>query len=518
MRTGHGLLRMWKTLLALCLIAGPAAAQIPGLTLTPVPIPSPRTVNPYRIGPGSAGRIWFTDVTFRQVGFIASGGAITAFRLVDSADPNNEVRPLAITEGPDGNGWFTVSVTNSSGSPLRTEIGRVTPTGVITRFPTPTVDGCRVFGANPVCDITVGPDGNLWFTETQAKNIGKITPSGQITEYLADGPGGEFFYGITAGPDGNLWVADSGSDIIRITPAGVITFFNRQGLVPIEITSGPDGNVWFTDRASDSIGRITPTGVITLFPTPSPTSDPEGIARGSDGKLYFTEVSARKIGQIDPATGVINESAVPNGEAPLAIVSRVGSNKIGAAGIIGDIGDMVINAANAVGDYSIYVAKLTGQPTPPVGMREMEISKEFLKKSDFVRRGGYVVFEIKVKNSGKDEVTAPWDVNEFPGVGLFNCQDFASVDFDPGPSSSAGSTFAFKPRSYTLGSGQEKTFTVICNVDREGPINNRVVLDGGGAPRKEVTFTFNAIEDREEILELLSDDLYVGEFARRDKK
>ena len=217
-------------LVLFCVALAAPAAEIPGLTLTPVAIPTPRTVNPYRIGPGSNGKIWFSDVTFRQVGFIGADGAITAFRLIDSGDPNNEVRPLAITEGPDGNGWFTISVTDSSGSPLRTEIGRATPTGLITRFPTPTVDACTVFGRAPVCGITVGPDGNLWFTETRTKRIGRITLSGQITEFLADGPGGEFFYEITAGPDGNLWVADSQNDIIRITPAGVITTFTRQGL------------------------------------------------------------------------------------------------------------------------------------------------------------------------------------------------------------------------------------------------------------------------------------------------
>jgi len=246
-------------LVLFCVALAAPAAEIPGLTLTPVAIPTPRTVNPYRIGPGSNGKIWFSDVTFRQVGFIGADGAITAFRLIDSGDPNNEVRPLAITEGPDGNGWFTISVTDSSGSPLRTEIGRATPTGLITRFPTPTVDACTVFGRAPVCGITVGPDGNLWFTETRTKRIGRITLSGQITEFLADGPGGEFFYEITAGPDGNLWVADSQNDIIRITPAGVITTFTRQGLFLARITAGPDGNVWFTDAPSHSIGRITPT-------------------------------------------------------------------------------------------------------------------------------------------------------------------------------------------------------------------------------------------------------------------
>src|SRR5437868_4101348 len=31
--------------------------------------------------------------------------------------------------------------------------------------------------------ITSGPDGNLWFAEAHGNRIGKITPSGEITEF-----------------------------------------------------------------------------------------------------------------------------------------------------------------------------------------------------------------------------------------------------------------------------------------------------------------------------------------------
>ena len=64
-----------------------------------------------------------------------------------------------------------------------------------------------------------GPDGNLWFTENDAVSnaIGKITPSGLITEYTIPTSGSNPF-GITVGPDGNLWFTEEFGDKI-----GVIT-------------------------------------------------------------------------------------------------------------------------------------------------------------------------------------------------------------------------------------------------------------------------------------------------------
>jgi virginiamycin B lyase len=51
--------------------------------------------------------------------------------------------------------------------------------------------------------IAVGPDGNLWFTETLGNKIGRISRRGSIIEYALPTPGA-YPLGITAGPDGNL--------------------------------------------------------------------------------------------------------------------------------------------------------------------------------------------------------------------------------------------------------------------------------------------------------------------------
>jgi hypothetical protein len=65
-------------------------------------------------------------------------------------------------------------------------------------------------------DIATGPDGALWFTEQGTGQIGRITPSGTITEYATWGITPGFLNNIAAGPDGAMWFTVLGGQIGRI--------------------------------------------------------------------------------------------------------------------------------------------------------------------------------------------------------------------------------------------------------------------------------------------------------------
>jgi streptogramin lyase len=136
-----------------------------------------------------------------------------------------------------------------------------------------------------------------------------LAAAGTVTEFNV--PGGVF--GITAGPDGNLWFTSAGA-IGRVTPSGTITLFPVPGSAPGDITAGPDGNLWFLDNGTGNgmgkIGRITPGGSFTEFPLPGTcgkyhTCAPWSITSGPDGNLWFTEEIGNAIGHISTSGSFI---------------------------------------------------------------------------------------------------------------------------------------------------------------------------------------------------------------------
>ncbi len=243
-----------------------------------------------------------------------------------------------ITHGPDGNIWFT--------NPGANQIGRMTPAGRFAGFPIPTPD------SSPI-DITTGPDGALWFTE-YAGSIGRITTSGTITEFKVPSTN---LYGITRGPGGALWFVANCCDatkpgaIGRITTSGAVTLFPvKAGTTPtVGITAGPDGNLWYpvnTGSTTESrIQRMSPAGVVTGdFPIPTAHSDPSRIVTGPDGNLWFTEQGAvgamgccqptfPALGKIGRITpsGKITEFTTP-GQSGLASASNPAGIAVGPDG------------------------------------------------------------------------------------------------------------------------------------------------------------------------------------------
>ncbi|MFN8475598.1 MAG: hypothetical protein U0822_25680 [Anaerolineae bacterium] len=251
--------------------------------------------------PGPDGALWFTETGRGMIGRVTTSGAFAEFNLPGNPPPGATYsqtlidHPEAITVGPDGALWFTVqSFSKTCSCTVGGKIGRITTGGAITEF---TLPSGNTRSTRPrAMGITTGPDGALWFTDTNLATIGRMTTSGALTQFNV--PQGRP-QGITAGPDGNLWfTANSGQNALlgRLTPGGAFTEFTVASSVDgvsvgMAIAAGPDNNLWIADydtlTATGSILRVTTGGAVTTFPL-AQYDEIDGITRGPDGAMWFT--------------------------------------------------------------------------------------------------------------------------------------------------------------------------------------------------------------------------------------
>lgn len=265
---------------------------------------------PTAVAVAADGSAWFTNSGADTIGHITVDGDFAEIVI-----PDGPSYPQDIVLGPDGNFWFTESDAGA--------IGRITPQGVVRRFPVPNLDvgaggprGAIRFPA-PL-NITVGPDGNLWFTDPGLHMIGRITTGGEIVLFPI--PTAESDpSGITAGADGHLYFVESRPGrVARISTAGVVTELGEPDpeSFPQFITLGPDGAIWFTEADANRLGRIARDGRITKFELPSADSQPAGIVGRSDGRLFVALLNTSQIIYTDLAAAEPTRTASATPTAP----------------------------------------------------------------------------------------------------------------------------------------------------------------------------------------------------------
>jgi streptogramin lyase len=135
-------------------------------------------------------------------------------------------------------------------------------------------------GARPI-GIIAGPDGNLWFGENAANKVGRIAPSGIITEF----------------PVPTLALGRTGSCWGRMGTCG-----SRK---PRRARSA-------AENLANKIGRKSPDGaVIGEYPIPAPRSGPRAIVALSDGRLFFSAHDIGAIGEVIPLQYIRGTRSIP---------------------------------------------------------------------------------------------------------------------------------------------------------------------------------------------------------------
>jgi virginiamycin B lyase len=279
---------------------------------------------PQEIAVGPDGNLWYTDEASGVFKFSPTSleplPCSSSSPAVGCEVSANAVAPNDIVAGPDGAMWFTQS---AGGNPkggqsyFPASIGRITTHGSYTSYPVPA-------SARSVPDldaITVGPDADLWFTESAVNRIGEVTPKAEgpaVHEFalptgdrLAPGVGSSITSAdtIAPGPGGDIWFTEQGSNAIGVmsTSGALLHKFTvpnpNSGPTPLGLAEGPGGTMWFTENTANQVASITAGGKITLYALPAAADGPESIVYGPDGNLWFTEDTGAA--SIDPSTGKV---------------------------------------------------------------------------------------------------------------------------------------------------------------------------------------------------------------------
>jgi streptogramin lyase len=266
----------------------------------------PEGALPWEIVLGPEHDLWFTMLEHDALGRITPTGEITE---VPVAAPT-----AGITVGPDGKLWFTEVKTKA--------IFTIDPaTLAISSFAIPTTPW----------DVAAGGDGNIWYSEGEDDTIGRLSISGATATEYPQLPSSScsiftselacpLIERLAVGPEGNVWFTElEGKDIGRVSvgePVSIAEFGNglTDSAEVRDLTAGPEGNMWFTEEAANQIGWITPSGVISENSALSIGAAPFGIAAGSDGNIWFTEPGVDRIGRaipnVPPVVATLAASAV----------------------------------------------------------------------------------------------------------------------------------------------------------------------------------------------------------------
>lgn len=147
---------------------------------------------PTAITLGPDGNVWFVEAAGYNVGKMTSEGKVTEYSVGFNGFSNS----FGIAAGSDGRIWFT----DPANSPAR--IGAINTDGTGLTYYSAGLTG-------QADSIVAGPDGNLYFGEFGGA-VGKITTAGVITEYPLEQSEGSFpVLSLTVGPNGNIWFSNN---------------------------------------------------------------------------------------------------------------------------------------------------------------------------------------------------------------------------------------------------------------------------------------------------------------------
>jgi len=191
-----------------------------------------------------------------------------------------------MVNGPDGALWFLEA---------NAMVGRLTTDLKFTEY-SACAGRCDLYG------ITAA-GGKLWIAEGHGGQILSMSTAGVVMDMRVPPTLGSGVFGITVGPDGNIWFTEGSTN--KVGSMSLASVFGPELILsaasqPRGITPGPDGNLWFTEYLGNRIGRATPMGKINEASVPTANAGLSGgITSGPDGNVWFTEPTGNKVARVN---------------------------------------------------------------------------------------------------------------------------------------------------------------------------------------------------------------------------
>jgi virginiamycin B lyase len=212
--------------------------------------------------------------------------------------------------------------------------------------------------------MVAAPDGSLWFGENAANYLGRISPTGRVTELVLPGRlGGP--YDTALGADGNIWFGDYRLDqngnpaqsfIAHTLPNGrfaEIPFPENCGFSSstfTSLTAASNGYMWLGGNCPGAVGFLTPTKQLVLYPsftvggiavglgtdvwvgsdgqltdysstgaviaTYANVPADAGASIGTDGNVWFVSNRSNAVGSFNPTTHAVTLYTLPSCNCP----------------------------------------------------------------------------------------------------------------------------------------------------------------------------------------------------------
>jgi virginiamycin B lyase len=183
-------------------------------------------------------------------------------------------------------------------------------------------------GTNPHSCL-VDAKGNVWYTGNRNGTLGRIDPkSGEITRYKLPDTTVRDPHTMVFDKNGNVWFTAQQSNAVgfldvttgkfRIVRPPLPAGSRRPTTLPYGIVLDSKGRPWFNLFATNMIGTIDPvTFELKTYPLASDSTLNRRIAITSDDKIYYTDYRRGRLGRLDPATGKVEDWALPGGPGSL---------------------------------------------------------------------------------------------------------------------------------------------------------------------------------------------------------